>query len=169
MAVNESPWPLLLPVLTGLLGGLIGMVTGAVLNAWLTTRRERWNLKRDLYTRLLEHLGEAKHALDGLFETETTMRPVGPNPVSEEWWKARRRTLMSKASKAADKIRRATSVAAILLNAEAIEALKKLEAEWAKADAEPDPFDVFDQRLASVQRAYELVLAAARADLRIGA
>jgi hypothetical protein len=34
------------------MSGLIGGIIGVWLNSVVTTRRERWNLKRDLYTRL---------------------------------------------------------------------------------------------------------------------
>ncbi len=54
--------------------GLIGIVIGAWLNALLTTRRERWNLRRDLYTRLLENLGEAKAAQGSLWDLEVNDR-----------------------------------------------------------------------------------------------
>ena len=39
---------------------LFGATVGALLNAGLTTRRERWNLRRELFTRLLEGQGQVK-------------------------------------------------------------------------------------------------------------
>jgi hypothetical protein len=140
--------------------GLTGVGVGAWLNSSFALGRERWHLKRDLYTRLLENLGEATHALDGLLDLE--MQP----PSLSDGRTQRRDALIARESKAADKIRRATSVAAILLTVEAVMALRSLEAEWTNALAEESLYEVFSQRLASVKQAYRLVLAAAKSDLR---
>lgn len=58
---------------------LFGAIVGALINAGLTTRRERWNLRRELFTRLLENLGEAVDALGLLYNA---LR-AGPGPAEK--------------------------------------------------------------------------------------
>jgi hypothetical protein len=129
----------------------------------LTLRRERWHLKKDLYSRLLENVGEARNALDGLLEMEMS----GSQVHNEEGRRTRRASLVSQESKATAEIRRAASVAAMLLTADAVSALHEMDSKLTKALDEPNLFDVFDLRLASVRRAYDVVLSSATADLRI--
>lgn len=143
----------------GGLAGLGGIVVGALLQSLLTTRRERWNLKRDLYTRLLENLGKAKTALDGLWEAEAG----DPARFSGEWSAG----LVEQEASAVAEITRAASVAGMMLNRNTVEALESLQREWGKARRAHTMFEEVDHRLAAVGEAYRLVLAAARRDLRL--
>lgn len=148
--------------------GLAGIILGAWLNAWLTVRRERWHLKRDLYTRLLEHLGEARYALDGLWDTETIELPNWGSEDAKRAWRARREAFSEIEKKAMEEVRKASSVATILLRKEALDALEALEKEWAKATHGADSFfELFDARLAVARRAYDAIASAARRDLRM--
>lgn len=147
--------------------GLIGIAIGAWLNALLTTRRERWNLTRDLYSRLLESLGEAKYALNKLCDLELN-EPYSQDESVQEGRRKWIEKLMERESRVVEEIRRATSVAAIMLGEEAIQALDKLQSEWAEAEKADSYFDHLDRRTAAANKAYALLVNAARKDLKMG-
>ena len=144
-------------------GGALVVAVGAWLNALLTNRRERWNLRRELYSRLLEHLGEAVDALELLYDN--VLSGPGRDEELEKAWDARINKLTERESQAEEEIRRATSVAAIMLNDEAIEALKSLHKEWKLSG----PADTWDEevgiRLSAAKKAYSVLVAAAKKDL----
>ena len=74
--------------------GLGGMIFGSWMTASLTTRRERWNLKRQYYERLLKHIGEAKYALSVVVEAMDERRSV-----TDEWtetWREHAQAAMTK-------------------------------------------------------------------------
>ena len=66
---------------------LIGVALGSWITAALATRRERWNLRRELYTSLLQNLGEAQDALESLFRMERASPP--DDPEARRRWVAR--------------------------------------------------------------------------------
>ena len=148
------------------LAGLVGIAIGAWLNSLLTTRRERWNLRRDLYSRLLEGLGEARYALDNLWDLEVN-RPYSESELVQESRKEFIQRLMESESTAIQEVRRATSVAAIMLGHEAIQVLDKLQSEWAEAEKEDTYFSHLDRRFAAVKNAYVLMVNTARKDLKM--
>ncbi len=154
-------------VLLTTLAGLIGIIIGAWLNALLTTRRERWNLRRDLYTRLLESLGEAKAGQDSLWDLEVNDPHSGIESVVK-YRKDRIEDLSKQDAAAVEAIRRATSIAAIMLSDEALQALNGLQAEWSKAKNENTYFSYLDRRAGATARAYKLLVDAAKKDLRMG-
>ena len=53
-------------VLVATFSGLLGIGLGAWLNSMLATRKERWEFRRGLYCRLLEHLHVASIRLNTL-------------------------------------------------------------------------------------------------------
>ena len=130
-----------------ILAGLVGIALGAWLSALLTTSRERWNLKRELYTRLLENLGEAEAYLFALSK-QTPRNDLDP---------------LDPLLKAIERVRRARSVAAIFLSEEACRALDRLKSDWLGLPAESK----IEEGMKAVAVAYRLVVAAARRDLRI--
>ena len=146
--------------------GLIGIVIGAWLNALLTTRRERWNLRRDLYTRLLENLGEAKAAQGSLWDLEVNDRHSDIESVVN-YRKNRIEELSKRDDDAVQSIRRATSIAAIMLSNEALHTLNGLQFEWSKAKNENTYFNYLDTRTAATAKAYQLLVDAAKKDLRM--
>lgn len=154
-------------ILIPALSGLAGIVIGAWVNALLTTRRERWNLKRDLYSRLLESLGEAKNALETLWDFEVN-KPYPQGELAQEGRGHLMEKLMERESKAVEEIRRATSIAAIMLGPEAIEALDSLQSEWNKAEKENTYFEHLDRRAAAAKNAYTVLVNAAMKDLKMG-
>ena len=137
----------------------------AQISAELWVQQTRWNLKRDIYTRLLENLGEAADALDKLWTSAER-----PYPGDEEGRMRHRQweeALKERESKAVDEIRRATSVAAIMLGDTALAALHKLQAAWAAAEAADNYGDYLDRQTAAVGGAYKLLVASAKEDLRL--
>ncbi len=149
--------------------GIIGVVAGAWLNSRLSSAQQRWNLRRELYERLLVNLGEARYALDGLYESETSGQPYGGNEEAWERWREWRKGLFAHEHKAETEIRRATSTAAIILSGSAFDALRQLEKDWRAAQEKGNPFEMIDERLAGVNKAFDAIVTAARKDLRIRA
>jgi hypothetical protein len=126
----------------------------------LWERQNRWTFKRDLYIRLLENLGAARIALDYLYDTQTIY-----NGMESEARTKRVADEQGKRHSALDDIQRATAVAALILNAEALAALAKLEREVAEAANAESYFHFVDEQLSAVKEAYEVLKSAARADL----
>lgn len=124
----------------------------------LWERQNRSMFKRDIYVRLLENLGVASMALDRLYDAAT----IYPN--SEERWIAGQR---EKLTTALEEIHRATGVAAVILNMDAITALARLEAELAKADHAESYFKHVSDRLEAVKDAYTHIQRAAKTDLML--
>lgn len=143
--------------------GLLGIVIGALLNARLTTRRERWNLRRELYARLLENLGEMVDALELLHDA---LR-VGPGPTekAKSQWDIRIGRLTERESRAEEEIRRATSVAAIMLTDEALKALKSFRKEWNLSEQAEYWDEHVSIRLEGARKAYGVLVKVAKEDL----
>lgn len=142
---------------------LFGAIVGALLNAGLTTRRERWNLRRELFTRLLENLGEAVDALEILYDA---LR-AGPGPAekSKNQWDILIGRLTERESRAEEEIRRATSVAAIMLTDEALKALKSFRKEWNLSEQAESWAEHVSIRLEGAREAYDVLVKAAKKDL----
>lgn len=144
--------------------GVLGVLLGAWLTSLFNTRRERWNLRRELYTRLLENLGEAREALEYLYDIEMSYPRTG-NDAEEKSWEKRREHQSQRESNAVKQIRLATSVAAIMLPKNTLEALQEMEAEWNQANRAGSISEHLDIRLAATKKAYNLLVKAAREDL----
>lgn len=142
---------------------LFGALLGALLNAGLTTRRERWNLRRELFTRLLENLGEAVDALELLYDA---LR-AGPGPAEKfkNQWDIKIGRLTERESRAEEEIRRATSVATIMLTDEALKALKSLQNEWNLSKQAESWNEHVSIRLEGARKAYDVLVKAAKKDL----
>jgi len=151
--------------------GVIGIAIGAWLNAIHTTRRERWNLKRELYTRLLENLAEAKEALPNLMQViESPTEPGIPDeeidPHHSEW-ERKVGLLNDQVFGALNRVRQATSVAAILLSDEALNALEQLQKERIVARRQTHHLKYLSDELWAVKTSYNLIVKAARQDLGV--
>jgi hypothetical protein len=149
-------------VMIAVIAGIAG-ITGIAIGAWLTTQRERWNLRRELYTRLLENLGEAADALELLYDA--ALAGPGRDEKAKNQWDIRISKLTERESRAEEGIRRATSVAAIMLNDEAIKALKSLQKEWNLSGQVESMGEHVFIRLNAVRKAYNVLVAAAKNDL----
>ncbi len=143
--------------------GLLGIVIGALLNARLSTLRERWNLRRDLYTRLLENLGEAADALESL--QHAVLANPGPIEKAKNQQDDRIRSLTERESRASEEIHRATSVAAIMLSDEAIKALESFRKEWNLSTQAESQGEHVSIRLDAARKAYNVLVKAAKKDL----
>ena len=142
---------------------LFGALVGALLNAGLTTRRERWNLRRELFTRLLENLGETVDALELLYDV--LRAGPGPTEKAKNQWDIRIGRLTERESRAEEEIRRATSVAAIMLTDEALKALKSFRKEWNLSKQAESWDEHVSIRLEGARKAYDVLVKAAKKDL----
>lgn len=151
----------MIAVLASLLTGLLGIAVGS----WFTTRRERWTLRCELYTRLLEHLGEAVDALELLYDA--VLAGPGQGETAGNQWDIRIRQLTERESRAAEEIRRATSVATIMLSDEALKVLKSLQKGWNLSGQAESWGEHVSIRLEAAQKAYTVLVAAAKKDLHL--
>lgn len=134
----------LLAAVAGLLGGVIGVVLAAL----FTTRRERWNLKCDLYLRLLEHLEVTKMILYSWIRTPSSNRESDLFAEGERIWRAHAR-------------------AKLILDAETARAIDELETNWRTAGGLSDAPAPMQLKVQALQGAYDRVRAIARQDLRL--
>ena len=138
--------PVVATILIAVIGAL-GALGGYWLNSRLTTRRERWAFKRDLYVRLLDHLHEAMVVLDTMVTTRAADQLVALVKEVEE-------------------IRRARAVAALFLHRETSQAIDQLDTTWRSLrGVQANEENVLQQRGAALRAAYNAVLKFGRADL----
>lgn len=137
---------------------LAGGAIGAWLSATFDRRRERWNLRRNLYERLLEHIGEAHYDLNVLWNAEQEGRAV-----TDEW----RESWLGSARSAFGEARRVMTVGRLMLKKETVDILDRLFIEWDKADSKVFYSEMLFDQLDSVAVAYKMLLHAAQADLGI--
>ena len=141
------------PVLATILAALIAAVAGlfgAWLNSRLTTRRERWTFKRDLYLRLLEHLHEASVALETVARTRDL-------------------EMVKRFATAVEEVRRARAIAALVLDRDTSRALDQLDASW--RSLRDENVQVVKEGVELLRTTYQAVLRVARRDLglKVGA
>jgi len=140
----------------------------------LWDRQMKWNLKRDLYVRLLENLADMGKAVD---DYESVMLMVyhpeedaqgkpAPQPSPEDWKQFREecRAARQQVERIADELRRATTVSAIVLNDIALQALHEYELAMKKAHIEYDIefYERMERRQAAVEKAITQVRDAAK-------
>lgn len=127
----------------------------------LWEKQNRWTFKRDLYIRLLENLGAAHRALDHLYDAETIYR-VAEESESRKKWRADEQ---AKLAESLETVHRTSAVASVVLNADALTALAKLESRLAKAPDAESLFDFLAEELGAVTEARDLLKTAAKTDL----
>ena len=127
----------------------------------LWEKQNRWTFKRDLYIRLLENLGAAHRALDHLYDAET-IHHVAEESESRKKWRADER---AKLAESLETVHRTSAVASVVLNADALTALAKLESRLAKASGAGSLFDFLTEELEAVTEARDLLKTAAKTDL----
>jgi hypothetical protein len=127
----------------------------------LWERQNRWAFKRDLYIRLLENLRIADAALGHLYDAETRDRVTTESETRKKWLAGH----LEKQTTALDEVHRATGVATVILNADAVTALEKLDAELVEARDAESYFNYLDDQLGAVKEAYAALKGAAKADL----
>jgi hypothetical protein len=137
--------------LVAAVAGLLGIALGAWLNSLFATAKERWEFKRELYCRLLEHLYEASAVLRMLVKTPAELDKL--NAFNAE----------------VEQIRRAHAVAALFLDRETNRAIEELDAAWKGFREVPSEHldDSFKQRVDLLSSTYQAVLRVARGDLSL--
>lgn len=122
---------------------------GVLLGAWLMTRTEQWNLKREHYSRVLRSLSDLRMLIGKLQRRETR---IGKGHIA----------LLEKSF--ADH-ERAAAGSAVVLGEDAVEVLEELEAQWRKVKGTGDSDVLVAEGFRVVSDSYRRLLAASRSDL----
>ncbi|HUO64316.1 MAG TPA: hypothetical protein VMT97_11465 [Terriglobales bacterium] len=122
---------------------------GVLLGAWLMTRTEQWNLKREHYSRVLRSLSDLRMLIGKLQRRETR---IGKGHIA----------LLEKSF--ADH-ERAAAGSAVVLGEDAVEVLEELEAQWRKVKGTGDSDVMVAEGFRVVSDSYRRLLAASRSDL----
>lgn len=127
----------------------------------LWVEQARWDLKRDLYYRLLENLDEAKRSINNLWHV------LGSWPTAEalqEEWERRQALAEERLDRAVVEIHRARAVAGMMLSERALQVLNELYKEKPKGRHEGVD-EWLEEELEATQRVYDLLVDAAKQDL----
>ena len=144
--VQVISWSVL--VLVVILSGFAGVVLGA----WLMTRTEQWNLKRDQYSRVLRNLADLRTLFGKLHKKETK---IGKGHIA----------LLERSFA---EHQRAAAGSAMMLSDEAVEVLEDLEAQWRKVkDTGGDGEVLVAEGSRVVGDAYRRFLTESRTDLGV--
>lgn len=128
----------------------------------LWVEQARWDLKRDLYYRLLENLDESKRSIRNLLDVLLSW----PNADAlQEEWEGRKTLAEERLSRALAEIHRARAVAAMMLSDQALQVLKTLYKDRKPKGRDEDVDEWLERELAATQRAYDLLVDAAKQDL----
>jgi hypothetical protein len=147
----------ILTLIAGVVGGLIASLP--------RLRPERWQMKRELYSRLLEKLGEVVYVLDELLVLARYVEEIGEGPLRAED-EERERRLRDRGHDAYEDISRVSRIAAIVLPPDVLTVLGKMDVQLAKAEREtPRGREVLGSQRKIARTAYDLVLIAAKKDL----
>jgi cell wall assembly regulator SMI1 len=122
---------------------------GVMLGAWLMTRTEQWNLKREHYGRVLRSLADIKAFIGRLQKKEAKIGKGHINLLERSF---------------ADHERTAAG-SAVMLSEEAVEVLEELEAQWKKVKTTSDGEVLVAEGYRVVNDSYKRLLAASRSDL----
>ena len=128
---------------------------------WL--RQNRWHFKKDLYARLLENLGSAHRALDHLLDAEMN-HPQAESEARKGWLATQR----GKSSEALEDVHRASAVAMVILNGEAVSTLRRFEDKLGRAAQSANSlFELLNAQVPAVKEAFDGLKIAAKADLQL--
>jgi hypothetical protein len=143
LGVHVFRWSVL--ALAVILSGFAGVVLGA----WLMTRTEQWNLKREHYSRVLRSLADLRALIGKLQKRESK---IGKGHIA----------LLEKSF--ADHERAAASCA-VVLSEDAVDVLEDLEAQWRKVKGTGDSDMLVAEGFRVVSDSYKRLLVASRSDL----
>ena len=147
----------ILALMAGVVGGFIASLP--------RLRPERWQMKKDLYGRLLEKLGEVIYVLDELMALATHGEEIGAGLLSTQE-EERERQLRHRGHEAYEEINRVSRIAAIVLRPDVLTMLSKMDVQLAKAERDaPKSRDALASQRKIARTAYDLVLVAAKKDL----
>jgi hypothetical protein len=128
---------------------IVSGFAGVVLGAWLMTRTEQWNLKREHYSRVLRSLADLRALIGKLQKRESK---IGKGHIA----------LLEKSF--ADH-ERAAAGCAVVLSEDAAEVLEDLEAQWRKVKGTGDGDLLVAEGFRVVSDSYKRLLVASRSDL----
>jgi hypothetical protein len=134
-------------------------------SAELWLGQTRWNLRRDLYARLLEGLSDVQSSIHRLIGS-MKMKAEAADPAVKSYHVGEITKGLAEYFEATHKVRRAHSVAAIFLSEEAMEALRKMGADMVRASQEGTSGEKYRDLLAgATESASKVLIEAARRDL----
>ena len=138
----------------------------AQIGAEMWVEQERWKLRRDLYMRLLENLGQVRTSTATFREMMGPMGtlPTGPGRDFQERWKQEE---FSRCWKALDELQSVIRVAGVILGPEAIRQLDQLWQDMAKARSSDQVMQTVARYVEAVDRALDGLFKAAKTDLRL--
>lgn len=146
---------------------LIAGVVGGFIAALPRLRPERWQMKRELYSRLLEKLGEVVYVLDELIMLAKYVEEIGEGPLRAQD-EERERALRDRGHDAYEEVNRVSRIAAIVLRQEVLAVLSRMDVQLVKAEREaPGRREALGSQRKIARTAYDLVLLAAKKDLGI--
>ena len=122
---------------------------GVLLGAWLMTRTEQWNLKREHYSRVLRSLADIKAFIGKLQKRQARIGKGHINLLERSF---------------ADHERTAAG-SAVILSEEAVEVLDDLEAQWRKVKTTGDGDLLVAEGYRVVTDSYKRLLVVSRSDL----
>lgn len=141
--VQLVSWSVL--VLAIILSGFAGVLLGA----WLMTRTEQWNLKREHYGRVLRSLADLRTLIGKLQKKESKLGK-GHIALLEKSFADHERTVAG---------------SAVIVSEEAVEVLEDLEAQWRKVKGTGDGEVLVAEGFRVVTDSYKRLLTASRSDL----
>ena len=146
---------------------LIAGVVGGVIASLPRLRPERWQMKRELYSRLLEKLGEVVYVLDELIILAKYVEEIGEGPLRAQD-EERETALRDRGHDAYEEVNRVSRIAAIVLRQEVLAVLSRMDVQLVKAEREaPGRREALGSQRKIARTAYDLVLLAAKKDLGI--
>ncbi len=147
----------ILTLIAGAVGGLVAALS--------RLRPERWQMKKEIYSRLLDKLGEVVYALDELIALARHMEEIGEGPLRAQD-EERERALRDRGHDAYEEIHRVSRVAAIVLRPDVLTALGKMDVQLARVErGTPRGREALGAQRKIARTAYDLVLLAAKRDL----
>ena len=127
--------------------------------------QKRWDLKRELYSSLLENLYQARDAVSNIMESEerVSSKDEATKKSAEEY----REKQWDRETQAVQIVSRITATAGIILSIESINVLENLLNEWTEADRTQLWWEHLVGRLDAANNAYKAILEAAKNDLKV--
>jgi len=133
--------------------------------AWV--EQKQWDLKRDLYSDLLEALYYTRHIADRIFDID--QKRIWAD--DDEQQQQRRNLIKQEGDKEApylQKIIKCRAIGDLVLTSDVINTLDKLQDAWVKANDADNFMAHVEERLTASKEAYDGLVILAREDLRIG-
>lgn len=128
----------------------------------LWVEQARWDLKRDLYYRLLENLDETKRSIRNLLDV---FQSWPDSDALQQEWERKQARAEERLDRALAEIHRARAVSAIVLSDQALEVLDELYRARKPTGRAEEADEWLEHEVAATNKAYALLVEAAKRDL----